>query len=67
MSIVNCRLTSPILGRIENTKIENWKILNEDFHERNLEQWFVIQTKLFPIGFPKQVIWEEIKDIINVF
>ncbi len=46
--------------------LQNWKTLNEDFHERNLEQWFEIQTRLFPTAFPKQVIWEEINDIINV-
>ncbi len=46
--------------------LENWKKLNEDFHEMNLEQWFEIQRKLFPTAFPKRVIWETITDIVNV-
>src|SRR5437868_61900 len=46
--------------------LENWKTLNEDFHERNLEQWFEIQSRLFPTAFPKRVIWENQKDIINI-
>lgn len=46
--------------------LEDWKVLNEDFHEMNLEQWFEIQTKLFPTGFPKRVIWENVDDIVNV-
>jgi hypothetical protein len=46
--------------------LEDWKILNANFHERNQEQWFEIQQKLFPTTFPKRVIWENINDIINV-
>ena len=46
--------------------LEEWKVLNEDFHERNQEQWLEIQQKLFPTAFPKRVIWEDINDIINV-
>lgn len=46
--------------------LEDWKVLNEDFHERNQEQWFEVQQKLFPTAFPKRVIWEDINDIINV-
>ncbi len=46
--------------------LEDWKVLNADFHERNLEQWFEIQTKLFPTAFPKRVIWEDIHDIIKI-
>lgn len=46
--------------------LENWKALNADFHERNQEQWFEVQGKLFPTAFPKRVIWEDLNDIINV-
>lgn len=46
--------------------LEGWKKLIEDFHEQNQEQWFEIQSKLFPMSFPKRVIWEDINDIINV-
>lgn len=46
--------------------LENWKVLNEDFHERNQEQWFEIQSKLFPTAFPSRVIWENIDDIVKV-
>uniref|UniRef100_Q3AQV2 Serine/threonine protein kinase n=1 Tax=Chlorobium chlorochromatii (strain CaD3) TaxID=340177 RepID=Q3AQV2_CHLCH len=47
-------------------ELENWKVLNKDFHERNQEQWFEIQTKLFPMTFPKRVIWENIEDIVKI-
>ncbi|GAB2561939.1 protein kinase domain-containing protein [Spirosoma aerophilum] len=47
-------------------ELNNWKAINEDFHKRNLAQWFEIQTKLFPSGFPTRVIWESIDDIINI-
>jgi len=47
-------------------KLSEWKKLNEDFHERNLQQWFDIQTQLFPSSIPKRVIWEDINDIIKV-
>ena len=46
--------------------LEDWKVLNEDFHEQNQEQWFEFQQKLFPTAFPKRVIWENINDIITV-
>ncbi|WP_321282364.1 protein kinase domain-containing protein [Marinifilum fragile] len=53
---------------IENVilTLEDWKVLNEDFHERNQEQWFEIQRKLFPTAFPQRVIWEDLNDIVNV-
>lgn len=46
--------------------LEEWKLLNGNFQERNLAQWFEIQTKLFPTSFPKRVIWEDNEDIIKI-
>ena len=46
--------------------LQDWKLLAENFHERNLEQWFEIQAKLFPTSIPTRVIWEDINDIIKV-
>lgn len=46
--------------------LRDWKQLAEDFHERNQEQWFEIQTKLFPTSIPKRVVWEDINDIVKV-
>jgi len=46
--------------------LQEWKVLAEDFHERNQQQWFEIQTKLFPTSIPRRVIWEDIKDIVKV-
>ena len=46
--------------------LEEWIYLNDDFYERNLEQWFEIQNKLFPTAFPKRVVWEKIDDIIKI-
>ncbi len=61
----NDPLKRPTIGQfIEN--LEEWKFLNEDFGERNLAQWFEIQTKLFPTAFPTRVIWENNEDIIKV-
>ncbi|MBI6118333.1 protein kinase domain-containing protein [Salegentibacter maritimus] len=55
----------PTIDEFINALLE-WKNLNDDFHERNLAQWFEIQTKLFPTSFPKRVIWEKVEDIIQV-
>ena len=46
--------------------LENWKLLNKNFHRMNQEQWFEVQQKLFPTAFPNRVIWENINDIVNV-
>ncbi|MDF2451900.1 MAG: serine/threonine protein kinase [Bacteroidota bacterium] len=46
--------------------LTEWRELEENFHARNLEQWFEIQAKLFPASIPKRVIWEDINDIIKV-
>src|ERR1700741_280991 len=46
--------------------LREWKELEDNFHARNLEQWFEIQTKLFPTSIPKRVIWEDINDIIKI-
>lgn len=47
-------------------ELQEWKSLSKDFHERNQQQWFEIQTKLFPTSIPKRVIWEDINDIVKV-
>lgn len=47
-------------------QLQEWKILSDDFHERNQQQWFEIQTKLFPTSIPQRVIWENINDIVKV-
>lgn len=47
-------------------ELEIWKKLEADFHKRNQQQWFEIQTKLFPTSIPQRVIWEDINDIVKV-
>ena len=47
-------------------ELKNWQVLTEDFHKQNQQQWFEIQTKLFPTSIPNRVIWEDINDIIKV-
>lgn len=47
-------------------KLREWQNLSEDFHRRNQQQWFEIQTRLFPASIPTRVIWEDINDIIKV-
>ncbi|HCT30051.1 MAG TPA: serine/threonine protein kinase [Bacteroidales bacterium] len=45
--------------------LQDWKKLAADFHKRNQQQWFEIQTKLFPTSIPQRVIWEDVKDIVK--
>jgi serine/threonine protein kinase len=44
----------------------DWKELSKNFHSRNQEQWFEIQSKLFPAFMPSRVVWESLSDIVNV-
>ncbi len=44
----------------------NWKKLSKNFHDRNQQQWFEIQAKLFPISKPSRVVWENVADIIKI-
>lgn len=44
----------------------NWKNLMSNFHQRNQQQWFEIQTKLFPAAIPARVIWDDLNDITKV-
>lgn len=46
--------------------LQKWIKLSKSFHETNQEQWFEIQTKLFPACFPETVTWEDADDIITV-
>ena len=46
--------------------LKKWQTLAKDFHQRNQQQWFEIQTKLFPTSIPERVIWEDINDIVKV-
>jgi serine/threonine protein kinase len=48
------------------SELEKWKKLSEHFHDRIQQQWFEIQTKLFPAVLPTRVIFEDINDIIKV-
>lgn len=48
------------------SELELWKKLTKDFHKRNLQQWFEIQTRLFPTSMPTRVIWEDLNDIVKV-
>ncbi len=55
----------PTVSKFLHALLE-WKELSEDFLESNQQQWFEIQTKLFPTSIPKRVIWEDINDIVKV-
>lgn len=46
--------------------LKTWKELVNDFHSTNLQQWFEIQTKLFPLTIPSRVMWEDINDIVKI-
>ncbi len=47
-------------------RIEDWVRINNDFHEKNLTEWFDIQNSLFPAGSPDSVAWKNSEDIITV-
>lgn len=46
--------------------LHEWKELEENFHERNQQEWFELQSKLFPTSIPQRVIWEDPRDIVKV-
>jgi len=46
--------------------LKYWTELSKNFHDRNHQQWFEIQTKLFPTSIPSRVVWESLEDIIKV-
>jgi len=47
-------------------RLENWIKINDDFHDKNLTEWFDLQNKLFPAGAPSSVTWTNTEDIITV-
>lgn len=47
-------------------RLLTWKELSKNFHSRNQQQWFEIQSKLFPASIPTRAIWENASDIIYV-
>jgi hypothetical protein len=46
--------------------LKKWEAFNKSFHERNINQWFEIQSKLFPISIPQRAIWEDPEEILKV-
>ena len=46
--------------------IEEWIQINNDFHDKNLTEWFDLQNKLFPAGSPDSVTWTNKNDIVTV-
>lgn len=49
------------------SRLEEWVKINEDFHEKNLTEWFDLQNKIFPAGSPDSVTWTNLADIITIF
>lgn len=47
-------------------QLEHWIELNNDFHERNLQEWLELQNKLFPMGAPFSARWEGVDAICAV-
>lgn len=48
--------------------ITDWKELDANFHERNLQEWIRFQTDLLPTPLPQRTAWhkpQEIADILN--
>ncbi|WP_230770806.1 protein kinase domain-containing protein [Sphingomonas sp. Leaf4] len=47
-------------------RLADWIVTEEDFHKRNLSEWFAIQKQLFPHGAPSQATWTGIDEICSV-
>jgi serine/threonine-protein kinase len=48
------------------SRLADWISLQEDFHQRNLKEWAVVQNQLFPLGSPSHATWTDINDICAV-
>ncbi len=47
-------------------ELDTWLTLNRNFEQRNLREWFEIQSSLFPLGSPEQASWTNSDSIIMV-
>lgn len=47
-------------------RLKEWIELNDDFHLKNLTEWFDLQRSIFPAGAPKSVTWVDKDDILII-
>ncbi|MGP5012065.1 protein kinase domain-containing protein [Psychrobacter glacincola] len=47
-------------------RLKEWTEINNDFHSRNLTEWFDLQRSIFPAGAPKSVTWVDKNDILII-
>lgn len=47
-------------------RLREWIELNDDFHLKNLTEWFDLQRSIFPAGAPKSVTWVDKNDILII-
>jgi serine/threonine-protein kinase len=47
-------------------RLSQWTEINNDFHSRNLTEWFDLQRSIFPAGAPKSVTWVDKNDILII-
>ncbi len=47
-------------------RLESWININENFHDKNLTEWFDLQNRLFPTGSPNSVTWTNLSDIVTI-
>lgn len=55
----------PSIGEF-TTALINWQKIQRSFHEKNVQQWLELQTKLFPVSVPSRTIWEDVDEIIKI-
>ncbi len=47
-------------------RLREWIEINNDFHSKNLTEWFDLQHAIFPAGAPKSVTWVDKDDILII-
>ena len=47
-------------------RLDEWLVLNDDFHRRNLTEWKELMQRLFPMGAPTRATWTGVDAICAV-
>ncbi|EEX40802.1 serine/threonine protein kinase [Vibrio furnissii] len=51
---------------VVSERLEQWLKVNDDFHDKNLTEWFDLQNQLFPAGTPSSTSWTRLDDIVTI-
>jgi len=61
----NSPTTRPRMNEVI-ARLEEWLKINNDFHDKNLTEWFDLQNRIFPAGSPDSVTWTKSNDILTI-